>query len=207
MLKNRLFYILVAVILSIILLVALVVRIVRAEGPDELKGPDVEAAEIDETMVVQALQREGQIVLLSSSILGMYEATNNRTFRGRNIPGTEKTDYIQYNYTNKIGIDASDVEIESKSFNRYVITVPEFIFIGYDDLKFETVVEDGGLISFITKDIDTAAAINEIMTPRNFSAQIEANRDSLEDQAIDFYTELARDLDDGIKIRLEFEFK
>lgn len=110
-------------------------------------------------------------------------------------------------HVSKLGFEASDVEIESKWFNQYVITVPEFVFIGYEDLQFETITKDGGFLSFLTEDIDTAKVVTEIITPEKQSQQIEDNQETLRAEVIDFYTGIDSELDDGIKIKLKFKFE
>lgn len=187
----------------VVILIAIVVRIITVED-----AKPTEAADVNETMIIKALERQDQVVLLRSSSLGIYEATNSRTIFGdKKLFGSEKVDHIQYSYTSKIGFDASDVKIESKWLNRYVITIPAFIVIGYDDLKFETVAKNGGFLSFATEDIDTASVISEIMTPEKLSEQIGDNQEMLEEEAVDFYTGIAEGLDDGIKVKLKFEFE
>lgn len=75
---------------------------------------------------------------------------------------------VQYGNTRKLGNDATYGEIKDSGDNRFSIIISEFIFIGYDDLMFETVAEDKGSISFRTEDTDAASVITEIMTPESF---------------------------------------
>ncbi|ANE03059.1 hypothetical protein ccrud_01740 [Corynebacterium crudilactis] len=213
MLRNRLFFMLFALVALIGLITGLIVLMVNSQSDEEASSST--RTTVNNTMVIKALQREEEIVLLSAGAIGIHEESIERTIRGKRIPGTQKTVHIQYGYTGKLGIDASDVEIKSSGDNRFSITIPEFIFIGYDDLKFKTLAEDAGWISFSTEDIDTAAVVTEIMSPENFIAQIDTNREILEDQAANFYNDLLNEftekldeeLYDDTKIELDFEFE
>ena len=213
MLPNRLFLRLFALIALIGVITGGILLLINSQSSKQTSSST--RTTVNNSMAIRALQREEEIVLLSAGALGIHEKTVERTIRGKRIPGTQKTVHVQYSYTGKLGIDASDVEIKSAGDNKLSITIPEFIFIGYDDLKFKTIAENDGWISFSTDDIDTAEVVSEIMSQENFVEQVTTNREMLEDQAVDFYNDLLHEFTEKLdtdryedtKIELEFEFE
>ncbi|MCV5968550.1 hypothetical protein, partial [Lactococcus petauri] len=88
----------------------------------------------------------------------------------------------------KLGIEGKDVTIEHTGEDALLISIPEFIFIGHDDESFRTVVEDNGVISGVTPEIDTVEMINTILDDDAQGQYVDANQEVLEDQARVFYT-------------------
>lgn len=155
--------------------------------------------------IVTAVERQEQLVLLSTNIQGLSEERVNSSLWGRNLPGTGRTQFLKYTYRAKLGIEGGEVRIEETGDDRYLISVPEFIFIGHDAVKFETAAEDNGALSWVTPEIDTAETISKILNEETKAEQVDQNRDLLEDQARNFYTGLVHGIDD--QVELEFEFR
>lgn len=172
-----------------------------------LRDPEIIEVETESTRseIVTAVERQEQIVLLSTSTQGLYEAGSRTTALGWDIPGTGRTTFLQYNYRAKLGIEGGDVIITSRGEDRYLITVPEFTFIGHDDVEFETVLEDGGIISFVTPEIDQAQIITEILRPEAQAQHIEDNEDLLREQAENFYAGIIHSI--TADVELEFRFR
>lgn len=155
--------------------------------------------------IVTAVERQEQLVLLSTNVQGLSTETVEREVLGKRVPGTSRTQFVKYTYRAKLGIEGGDVTIEETGENRYLISVPDFIFIGHDNGKFETALEDNGVLSWGTPKIDTAKTITEILNDDAKAEQVKENRDLLKGQTRNFYTGIIHGIDDQVK--LEFEFR
>ncbi|TDS82307.1 hypothetical protein EV640_1213 [Nesterenkonia aurantiaca] len=144
-------------------------------------------------------------MLLSTSTQGLAEDQVSREIFGRDLPGTGRTQFLQYSYRAKLGVEGSEVSIVETGEDQYRVSLPDFIFIGHDNVNFKTAVEQNGVLSWVTPEIDTASTITEILSGGELTEQIDLNRDLLEDQARTFYTGIIEGIDDGVEI--EFEFK
>lgn len=147
-------------------------------------------SETHDTQVIQAIKRTQEVSLLSLGIQGIASKEQNRTVFGHDVPGTGESLFLQYNFRAKLGIDGSKVTVDTKGKNTYRVTIPEFIFIGYDDPTFKTAVEHGGVLSFTTRDIDKVEMVNEILDDDARQGYIDQNEDLLRDQAKLFYESL-----------------
>lgn len=156
-------------------------------------------------LVVNSLTLEEEVVFLSLGIQGITEESTHSTLFGQRVPGSGRTTFLQYNYNAKLGIDGRDVTIEETGENSYLVTIPPFEFLGYDDAKFETIVEDNGLLSFTTPEIDTATAITEILDSDTKMEHVATNEEILKHQAEAFYTGIIAGIDPEIEVEFEFE--
>lgn len=163
-----------------------------------------DSAEDDDARIVRSITREEQVVLLSLGIEGIAERSATGQFLGVDVPGTSRSSFVQYGFDAKLGIEGGDVRIERTGQDELVITVPEFIFIGHDDETFRTVVEDNGVLSWVTPEIDTVEMINTILDEGAQGQYVEANREALEDQARVFYTAIVHGIDPAATVRFEF---
>lgn len=156
------------------------------------------------TEITTAVERQEQIVLLSTSTQGLAEERIYSELFGQNLPGTGRTQFLQYTYRAKLGIEGSEVSIDDTGENQYRVSVPEFVFIGHDEVDFKTAIEDNGVLSWATPEIDTASTITEILSEEEMTQQINSNLDLLQDQARTFYTGIVQGIDDDAEIDFEF---
>ncbi|MBO3089674.1 hypothetical protein [Cellulomonas dongxiuzhuiae] len=154
--------------------------------------------------IVSSITREEQVVLLSLGIQGIVEQSQTGSFLGVDVPGSERSSFVQYGFNAKLGIEGSDVRIARAGEDELVISVPEFVFIGHDDETFRTVVEDNGVLSWVTPQIDTAEMINSILDEGGQDQYIDENQEILEDQARAFYTAIVTSIDPTTALRFEF---
>src|SRR5689334_3254727 len=84
------------------------------------------------TQLIEAVTGEDQVVVLSLGIQGIEEKSANSTFFGADVPGSERTAFMRYEFAAKLGFDGSDVEIERTAENAFTVSIPEFIFIGHE---------------------------------------------------------------------------
>ena len=157
-----------------------------------------------DTQVINAVTEIEEVALLSLGIQGIVESRANTELFGFEVPGTGRTSFIKYTYQAKLGIDGSAVTITPTGENSYVVGIPEFIVIGTNDVDFSTAVEVNGVLSWVTAEIDELEIVNEALNPANQQAQIDQQRDLLEEQAEFFYGTIIRNVDP--EIELEFEF-
>lgn len=160
--------------------------------------------ESSDSQVVQSIKRQSEVVLLSLGIQGIAEESVARQVWGMEVPGSGRTLYLRYSYQAKLGIDGAQVEIEQTSDKSYTITVPEFQFLSHSDLEFSTAVEDDGVISMITPEIDVPTMVTKILDQSARQQHVADNRDLLEEQATDFYTGIIEGIDPDLE--LEFRF-
>lgn len=123
---------------------------------------------------------------------------------GLNVPGTSRAEYIQYSFDAKLGIEGKDVTIESQPDNTFVITIPQYIFIGFDNSKYEVAAESNGLLSWTTPEIESTEMITNIINDTAKEKYIKENTELLKNQTTSFYTDIIRSIDSEVKLRFVF---
>ena len=121
-------------------------------------NPTVTVTTKDERSV-QSIVREQQVVLVGLDIQGIQPAKSATKWWGIEVPGSSRASFIQYNFTAKLGIEGGDVKIKDVGEKGYLVTIPDFIFIGHDDVTFRMAVEQNGVLSWITPEIDELEAV------------------------------------------------
>lgn len=124
------------------------VVLISAGAAIYLTKPFASPVEIETTSsdsrIITAIEKQEQIVLMSASVQGISTERVDGTIWGRTVPGASRTQFLQYSYRAKLGIEGEDVSVEADGADRFIIHIPEFIFIGHSDEKFETVMERTG---------------------------------------------------------------
>lgn len=156
------------------------------------------------SLIINAIERENQVVLLSLGVQGLAEESVQTKIFGRNVPWSGRTLYMQYNYRAKLGIDGGDVTIEQTGDNEFRVTIPEFILIGHDDIGFRVAVERNGVLSFVTPEIDQAKLVTELLSDDAIAENINNNRDVLREQAAAFYTGIIKSVAPEITVTFDF---
>lgn len=154
--------------------------------------------------VVKSIEREEQVVLVSLGIEGIDEKRQNGNFYGAFIPGTERAKFIRYGFDAKLGIDGRDVLIEQTGDDSFRITIPEFIFIGYDDFEYEIAADSNGILSWTTPEIDESEMVNNIMDDELKSSHVASNKALLIDQAKTFYLGIIESVDEDVDVTFVF---
>lgn len=162
------------------------------------------ASDSRNTQIVKSIERKEEVALVSLGIQGIKEKNQKGEFFGFGIPGSNRAAFIQYNFTAKLGIDGKSVTITPSGANKFLITVPRFIFIGHDNVTFRLAAEDGGVLSWITPKIDNVDMINTILNDDARGQYIAQNNELLRDQTQVFYSSIIRGIDPTIT--LEFKF-
>jgi len=161
-------------------------------------------SESSDSQVIQAIERTQEVSLLSLGIQGIKTERRDREFLGQSIPGSGEAVFLQYEFNAKLGIDGAEVDVTKTDENAYRISVPEFIFIGYSDPTFELAVEENGVLSWTTPDIDKLEMVNEILNDDARQTYLEEQRVLLEDQSKAFYDTLITSVDPAAKTTFEF---
>lgn len=161
-------------------------------------------SESSDTQVVQAVERTQEVSLLRLSVQGIKTTPESRDIFGIEIPGTTRTQFLQYKFRAKLGIDGTRVKLQKTGEKSFRVSVPEFIFIGYDKPTFKVAVEDGGVLSWLTPEINTDEVITEILNDKAQQAYVEENAELLKDQTQVFYESLIHAIDPQISTTFEF---
>lgn len=157
------------------------------------------------TQIIQAVTREEQVVLLGLGIQGIdVKKAHSKTWWGEVLPGSERKMLLQYSFTAKIGIEGNDVDIVKVAEDHFIVSIPEFVFIGHDDEHFESAIESNGVLSWVTEEIDPITAVNNILGDENKQEYLEQHAESLQEQARAFYEGLVLSIDPGVVVEFEF---
>ena len=178
---------------------ALGVYAVRQSG-DIYSAP----VESKNTQVINAVQREEQVVLLSLGIQGLAEKSSAGEVFGVRVPWTDRTQFVQYSYKAKLGIEGKDVRVTESGEHAYTVEIPQFIFIGHTDEEFKTAVEDNGVLSWTTQPLDAASTVSDVLSADKKREDINDNRELLQDQARSFYEGIIRGVDPEAQVTLKF---
>lgn len=170
-----------------------------------LNSPVETVTETDNSEVILAVQRREEVVLLSTSTQGIYTTQNTAKLFKWGVPGSRKTNILQYKFTAKLGLDGKKVKVEETAPGHFKLTIPPFKFIGFSDPEFKTVHQHGQVLSFATADIDTAEGINEVLNEGKRKEHIQLNHDLLKEQTKTFYEGIIRAIDTEAKIEFEFQ--
>lgn len=161
-------------------------------------------SESHDSQVIHAIERTQEVSLLRLGIQGITEKDESGKILGKSIPGTGKQVFLQYNFHAKLGINGAEVKITKTGKSTYLVSVPEFSFIGYDKPTFKVATEDGGVLSWATPDIDKVEMVNEILNDNARQTYIESNEELLEEQAKTFYNSLITSIDPAVVTTFEF---
>jgi hypothetical protein len=159
------------------------------------------------TQIVESVTREEQVALVSLGIQGIEEKSDSMTIPllQANVPGSERATFVQYSFTAKLGLDGDDVEIEQTGEDAFLVSVPEFIFIGHDDEDFRLVTENNGALSWLTPEIDELGMVNSILNDEAKAQYLDSHEELLKAQTESFYGGIITSVDPSVTV--EFNFK
>jgi hypothetical protein len=161
-------------------------------------------SESHDSQVIRAIERTQEVSLVSLDVPGIREKSDSAKLFGKSIPGTGEKLFMQYAFDAKLGIDGAQVAVTKTGDSAYLISVPEFIFIGYDDPDFKVAVEDSGVLSWATPDIDKVEMVNEILNDDARQTYLDSNEELLQDQTRVFYDSLISSIDPEVVTTYEF---
>ncbi|MGV9769049.1 hypothetical protein ACWDR7_06140 [Microbacterium sp. NPDC003461] len=156
------------------------------------------------TEVITAVTRQQQVALLSLAVQGISQRRDSSTFLGIDIPGSERASFMQYAFTAKLGVDGDEVRVEPQGAGGYVVTIPDFVFIGHDDASFELVTESNGVLSWITPEIDQLEMVTAVLSDDVKADYIEENLQVLREQSEAFYRGIIVGVDPEADVTFRF---
>lgn len=172
------------------------------ESVIEESGP----VQVDESrQVVQSITSEKQVVLMSLGVQGLdvIEQEESQVW-GIKIPGTDRATFLQYSFTAKLGLEGGDVTVEQAEDGTYIVTIPEFEFIGHTDAVFETAIERNGALSWTTPEIDTTEMINRILSVEQEEKYLTLHDAQLREQAKEFYLQIIKGIDPDAVVEFQY---
>jgi len=178
-----------------------IVLVLLAKFTPSILGIDSDSTD---TQVIQAIERTQEISLVSLQIQGLREETTNREVFGRDLPGSGEKVLLQYAFTAKLGVDGEGVNLSKTGDRVYLISVPRFTFIGHADPTFKTAAESGGVLRWLTPDIDKARMVTAILNDKAREKYVAENEELLQDQTKYFYDSLIKSIDPTLETRYEF---
>ncbi len=160
--------------------------------------------ESSDSQVINAVDRVEQVALVSLGIQGITESRSNSEVLGIKVPGSDRVTFIQYSFNGKLGIDGAGVTVTPTGEHMYRVTIPKFIFIGYDNLDFKVAAENNGVLSWVTEDIDTLDIVNDVLDENAQQQYLRANTDVLKDQSETFYRSIITSVDPDAVVEFTF---
>jgi hypothetical protein len=191
-------------LLSLFLVLFLVIGVFTVVKNLDWLSPFGIESESHDSQVIHAIERTQEVSLLSLGIQGIKDEHKNAKVFGHTVPGTGETVYVQYNFNAKLGIDGADVNVTKTGNRAYRISVPKFIFIGYDEPTFKVAVEDNGVLSWATPDIDKVKMVSELLNDDARKTYIGSNAALLREQTKVFYDRLVSSIDPDAETTYEF---
>lgn len=157
-------------------------------------------SESTDSQVIGAVERSEEVALVALSIQGIRKEKRDRW----NIPGSGEMLLLQYNFTAKLGIDGADVKVAKVGEHSYTVTVPDFIMIGFDRPTFDEIVDDGGVLSGLTPDIEQTEIINDILGSSEQQEYVDMNDELLKAQTKSFYDRIITGVDEDAVVDYDF---
>ncbi|MDE0546348.1 hypothetical protein [Microbacterium sp. C7(2022)] len=168
------------------------------------------ATESRDTQVIRSITGEEQVILVTAGMTDVQEEREDGLefaigdWSLFTLPGSDRSVLVRYEYDAKFGIEGKDVEIVQTGDDSYLITIPEFIYLGYANPDLSVANEENGLLSWTTPEIDTTTVFEDLLSQQAVEQHIDGFRPVLEEQAETFYTRIVEAIDPAIT--LEFEF-
>lgn len=173
-------------------------------------GKFLGATEARDTQVIRSIKGEEQVILVTAGMTDVKDERGDGLKLGVGdvqlftLPGTTRSMLVRYEYDAKFGIEGKDVEITQTGEDSYLISIPEFIYLGYDNPDLSVADEKNGLLSWTTPEIDVAEVFEQVLSDQAVDQHLEGFRPVLEEQARSFYTRIVAAIDP--EITLEFVF-
>jgi len=185
--------------------VALVVVVgMTLVGAHYLGNPLDAFDESKNTRVLYSIRNVEEVALLSLGVQEIENDSKDASLFNVSIPGTTKTSNVQFSFQAKLGINGENVGVEDRGSNDFLITIPEFEFIGMENLDVQVLNEENGVLSWVTPDIDKGAMLEEVINADLQDKYIESNEQTLQEQAENFYRDLVVSVAPDAAVEFEF---
>ena len=162
-------------------------------------------ARASDSQIYRSVESKQEVALLALGIQGIARENEEGQILGVRLAAGDRMTLIQYEFTAKVGIDGEDVKLDKgDDESTFVVSIPEFIFIGYDDPHFEDPIESNGPLSFVTEEIEETEMVNSILSDDKQQTYIDDHVQVLRNQARDYYTGVIRSIDPDAHVEFEF---
>ncbi|GAA1949860.1 hypothetical protein GCM10009816_08440 [Microbacterium aquimaris] len=168
------------------------------------------ATESRDTQVIRSITGEEQVILVTAGMTDVQEENGEGLTLAIGdwdfftLPGSERSVLVRYEYDAKFGIEGKDVAITRTGDGSYLITIPEFVYLGYTNPDLSVAHEENGFLSWTTPEIDTTAVFEELLSEQAVEQHIDGFQLTLEDQAELFYTRIVHAIDPAITLQFHF---
>lgn len=152
--------------------------------------------------VVTSIARLEQTDLLELGVEAISTAEGKPPAVLRQFPWMESARIMQYSMKIQLGVDG--VDIEATGDHEFLVTVPAFIWTGYDDFKIDRVFNDDELLGGLSELASQEEQQNAIIDDDLKQKYLDANQDLLRDQAEFYFTKLAKSIDPDAELTFEF---
>lgn len=196
-----------------VLLVVFVLLLIGAAAFGGLVlGKVLGASEERDVQVIRSITREEQVILVTAGVGDIKEESGDGLTIGIpgleafafEVPGSDRTILVRYDFDAKLGIEGKDVKIDHLGENAYRISIPKFIYLGNENPEISVASEKNGILSWTTPEIDKLALAEAVLDEEMVVETIEGSRPVLEEQARVFYTNIITAIDPSIT--LEFVY-
>ncbi|MEW2014081.1 MULTISPECIES: hypothetical protein [Microbacterium] len=157
-----------------------------------------------DSQVVQSVETKEEVALVSLGIQGIKRReTTGNAFWGK-IPGATRVSLLQYEFQAKLGLDGSRVKVVPDGDGRFTVTIPDFIFIGYDKPHFEAAIDQNGALSWFAPEIEETDLINAVLGEASQQDYLVKYKEDLREQAKVFYTGIINAIDPDVALDFQF---
>lgn len=158
-----------------------------------------------DSLTVKSLSKEKQIVLVNLGLSEILNEEKSSQLFGKNIVGTSRKKFIQASFDAKLGLNGKDVDITKDGKNSYLITVPKFIFIGYNNPNFKLLDEHNGVFSSFTSDINESDMINKVLNGKSKKKYLTKYDDLLRQSTKEIYRGIVQNTNPEAKLSFKFQ--
>ncbi|MDF2916020.1 MAG: hypothetical protein K0S70_237 [Microbacterium sp.] len=174
-------------------------------------GKSAGATETRDTQVIRSVTAEEEVVLMTSGVAGVLEERGDGldVFGLFELPGSERALFVRYEFDAKLGVEGKDVKVREVDQNSYLISIPKFVSLGYDQPELSRATEENGILSWTTPEIDQLEIAEAVLSGRDgteydSTSHIDGLRPLLEEQARAFYTRIVTSIDPDAIVEFEF---
>lgn len=205
MLGKKLKYVIIGLLLGI-LISGITFFAISHKVANESKMPATHTVKTDkDSLTVKSLSKEKQIVLVNLGLSEILNEEKSSQLFGKNIVGTSRKKFIQASFDAKLGLNGKDVDITKDGKNSYLITVPKFIFIGYNNPNFKLLDEHNGVFSSFTSDINESDMINKVLNGKSKKKYLTKYDDLLRQSTKEFYRGIVQNTNPEAKLSFKFQ--
>lgn len=162
------------------------------------------------TEVVNSVTGIREVALVALGIEGIEERNSSGKFElplttvSGPLLGSDRARYVKYDFTAKLGVDGSTVKIDESGKDAFTITIPEFEVIGIQNPNTETILEDNGILSWLTPEIEESDISNEVLSEKAHQKYLDEYEELLRAQAEAYYGSIVKSVAPNVTVKFEY---